>query len=272
MNTAYIKILKLYRCNPLDHFYAFYDLLHYPDRTIIEFYDNYSYALALVYDSPLRGTVCFVHLNCVCTYDHLVKLFRKILEKSRGSISRISITSMTNIGEILKKVCEEFNFSIISTFDYVTMVLQNLSIFYVNKGVVTKLETVEDACHVAELFRLWFGSSPSVDKLVERFRKEDWYGVKIDNRVVSMCCVYLKTPDVWVIGNVFTHPEYRGRGLAKALLSHVCKLALDKGAIPVLHVLSNNPMFNIALRTYEKVGFRIYETRFGYELTVRNSE
>ncbi len=272
MDVVYAKVLKMYRCSPLNHFYALYDLVHYSDKTVIEFYDNYGYVLALVYDETVWGNVvCYLHVNCVCSSDFLVKVFRKVLSKSEEDISRIFVTSIVNIEDFLERICEIFDFRVGSSFNYITMVLRKLSSFDSKQGTVVKLASLQDAYYVAELFKLWIGKKPPIERILEKFRREDWYGVKVNDKIVSMCCVYLKTPDVWVIGNVFTHPDYRGRGLAKTLLSHVCKLAIDANAVPVLHVLSNNPMFNIVLKTYEKVGFTIYEVRFGYEL-VPNSE
>jgi predicted GNAT family acetyltransferase len=50
---------------------------------------------------------------------------------------------------------------------------------------------------------------------------------------------------------VCTHPDYRGRGLAAALVTSVTQGMVARGDLPMLHVRSDNP----AVRVYEHVGY-----------------
>lgn len=58
------------------------------------------------------------------------------------------------------------------------------------------------------------------------------------------------------IGNVFTRPDWRGRGLAARCTAAVVREALDAGLNPiVLNVRIDNAP---AIHVYEKLGFRIH--------------
>jgi predicted GNAT family acetyltransferase len=61
------------------------------------------------------------------------------------------------------------------------------------------------------------------------------------------------------VSAVCTHPEFRGRGYAKALMLHIIKIILDNSFTPFLHVLANN---TTAIALYESIGFRIRKRIF----------
>jgi ribosomal protein S18 acetylase RimI-like enzyme len=70
--------------------------------------------------------------------------------------------------------------------------------------------------------------------------------------------VWSAAEGVVAIGNVFTRPEYRGRGYASACTAAVTQAALDAGLdIIVLNVRQNNTP---AIHIYETLGFRPYYT------------
>jgi ribosomal protein S18 acetylase RimI-like enzyme len=55
------------------------------------------------------------------------------------------------------------------------------------------------------------------------------------------------------VSAVCTHPEYQGRGMARALVQAVTKNIFARGRIPMLHVRADNAA---AIRSYEALGFR----------------
>lgn len=83
--------------------------------------------------------------------------------------------------------------------------------------------------------------------------KGRYYGVFHENKLVSIACSYLKTNDVWIIGDVYTHPDYRGRGYAKIVTSAITKDAVSSGAKALLHVEESN---KIAINVYKKLGYK----------------
>ena len=63
----------------------------------------------------------------------------------------------------------------------------------------------------------------------------------------------LKPKGYVAISGICTHPEYRGRGYAKAIKGALTNMILERGEIPFLHVSVNN---SPALKLYEKLGYK----------------
>ncbi|HML23893.1 MAG TPA: GNAT family N-acetyltransferase [Aggregatilinea sp.] len=87
-----------------------------------------------------------------------------------------------------------------------------------------------------------------------------FYGVWEDDALIAAAGthVWSGAESVAAIGNVFTMPEYRGRGLASVCTSAVAQAALDAGLeTVVLNVRTDNAP---AIHVYEKLGFRLYRS------------
>lgn len=82
-----------------------------------------------------------------------------------------------------------------------------------------------------------------------------FYGAFADDQLVAVAGTHIVSPvmSVAAIGNIFTHPAWRGRGLCaqvtQAVSAHLVREGLD---LIVLNVSASN---NAALHCYEKVGF-----------------
>lgn len=74
----------------------------------------------------------------------------------------------------------------------------------------------------------------------ERLRKWRYYGVFEEGELVSVACAYLRLPEVWAVGDVYTHPDFRGRGYAKIATSAVTRDAVGSGAMAFLHAKEDN--------------------------------
>jgi GNAT superfamily N-acetyltransferase len=90
-----------------------------------------------------------------------------------------------------------------------------------------------------------------------------YYGVITEGRLASIAGTHVEssTERVAVVGNVFTHPRYRGTGLATIATSAVTQALLERCDLVALTVeVSNDP----ALAVYAKLGYRqqctLYET------------
>jgi ribosomal protein S18 acetylase RimI-like enzyme len=82
-----------------------------------------------------------------------------------------------------------------------------------------------------------------------------YYGVIDAGRLVAVAGTHAISPthSIAVIGNVFTHPQYRGRGLATETTSAVATALLPHCQDVVLSV---DPRNAPAVRSYEALGFR----------------
>lgn len=88
-----------------------------------------------------------------------------------------------------------------------------------------------------------------------------YFGWIADDRLAGAAGVHVYSPEykIAVIGNVATHPDYRGRGIATRLTSRLAGELAEEGLTVCLNVMVANVP---ALRCYEKLGF---ERVFAYE-------
>jgi ribosomal protein S18 acetylase RimI-like enzyme len=90
-----------------------------------------------------------------------------------------------------------------------------------------------------------------------------YYGVQVEGKLVSVAGTHVDAPSerIAVVGNVFTHPLYRGGGLATIATSAVTRALLQRCDTVVLTVEADNEP---ALAVYGKLGYRqecnLYET------------
>jgi predicted GNAT family acetyltransferase len=64
------------------------------------------------------------------------------------------------------------------------------------------------------------------------------------------------------VSAVCTHPDFRGRGFARELVSVVAEAIWTRGETPILHTFSSN---RNAIRVYEDLGF---ERRRGLHIVI----
>src|SRR5580693_5179835 len=81
-----------------------------------------------------------------------------------------------------------------------------------------------------------------------------YFGIRAsDGRLVAMAGERLQSTAFAEISAVCTHPEFRGRGYARALVTFLAAQILAAGKTPFLHVKSENG----AKVVYQKIGFRL---------------
>jgi ribosomal protein S18 acetylase RimI-like enzyme len=109
-----------------------------------------------------------------------------------------------------------------------------------------------DARHVNRLYRAdgtpAFYSAENIEDAV-------YFGAYQDGRLVAVAGTHVVTQaeGIGVIGNVFAHPAYRGRGLGTVVTSAVTSEVLASCREAVLSV---DPGNDHALRAYRRLGFR----------------
>lgn len=81
------------------------------------------------------------------------------------------------------------------------------------------------------------------------------YGIWQDDQLISIAGIHVYSPSyrVAALGNITTHPAYRGQGLAKQVTAKLCQHLRHEIKHIGLNVHSAN---HIAIKTYENLGFR----------------
>jgi ribosomal protein S18 acetylase RimI-like enzyme len=79
-------------------------------------------------------------------------------------------------------------------------------------------------------------------------------GVRQGERLAAMAGERLALPGFTEVSGVCTHPDFRGRGYAQALVDFVADGIWQRGETPILHVYSKNAA---AIRVYERLGFQL---------------
>ena len=85
-------------------------------------------------------------------------------------------------------------------------------------------------------------------KCIDRFRL-----IREDNKIVSLASRSPESDNSIRITDVYTRPEYRGKGLARQVVNAIKNEILETGKIATLNVDQANPISN---HLYESLGFR----------------
>jgi ribosomal protein S18 acetylase RimI-like enzyme len=83
----------------------------------------------------------------------------------------------------------------------------------------------------------------------------EYFGYFEDSRLIAMAGERMAAGPLHEVSGICTHPQFRGRGLARRLTSKLLRRQMRRGEIPFLHVMSANAG---ARALYEKMGFRTY--------------
>jgi len=79
-------------------------------------------------------------------------------------------------------------------------------------------------------------------------------GIRIEGRLAAMAGERFRFPGHTEVSGVCTHPDYRGRGLARRLSAAVAAHIESRGELPFLHAWKTN---RAAISLYESLGFEI---------------
>ena len=79
-------------------------------------------------------------------------------------------------------------------------------------------------------------------------------GIRIDGRLAAMAGERFRFPGYTEVSGVCTHPDFRGRGLARRLSATVAAGIEARGERPFLHAWSSN---RAAISLYESLGFEL---------------
>lgn len=80
-----------------------------------------------------------------------------------------------------------------------------------------------------------------------------FFGIRINGRLAAMAGERMRFPGYTEVSGVCTHPDFRGRGLARRLSTTVAARIEARGERPFLHAWTSN---HAAISLYEALGFR----------------
>jgi len=112
------------------------------------------------------------------------------------------------------------------------------------------------AADIAQVRSLFEGQKDMPDAfLPEQLDAGPFYGIMADGQLAAVAGVHVVSSRfrIAAIGNVYTHPAWRGRGFAKAATAAVARELQSAGVgIIVLNVARSN---RAAIRAYQALGF-----------------
>ncbi len=83
----------------------------------------------------------------------------------------------------------------------------------------------------------------------------EYFGWFEDGRLVAMAGERMHAGNWREVSGICTHPDFRGRGLARRLTLKLIRREMQRGETPFLHAMGDNPG---ALQLYQQMGFRDY--------------
>ena len=80
-----------------------------------------------------------------------------------------------------------------------------------------------------------------------------YLGIRRDGQLIALAGERMHIPGFCEISAVCTHPDQRGKGYARLLITRLMAQQRERGEVPILHVMPENTN---AQRVYESLGFR----------------
>lgn len=255
-SSIFKKIIELYKNNKYIHAYLIYDLIYEYDN--IDLYIDINGSEINSYILLRRGynsdLVIIWSRDCSSVLFNLIDS-KFINELRSNSIIELLINEEC-IDHVLKQISRSGKYFETSYFYIMSVDQNNFKPYYVENIRKLTLNDLIEFIEIKRLQRREYSYRYDIDfnEATYLLRKFRYYGLFIDNKLVSIGCRYIDLPDVSIIGDIFTRSEYRGRGYGKALTSTITRDVINYGAESVLHVDVDN---QVAIRVYEKIGYKI---------------
>ncbi len=113
-----------------------------------------------------------------------------------------------------------------------------------------------DTSHEAALLELYQAAYPGNYFVTRMLQTGKYFGCVVDGRIVAVAGVHVHSNEfnIGVLGNITTHPDFRGKGIGSAVTSRVAAELVSEGKSVCLNVQDGNAP---AIACYEKLGFEI---------------
>lgn len=118
------------------------------------------------------------------------------------------------------------------------------------------------------LQRLYASAYPGNWFIPRMLAKAPYYGLRRGPELISVAGVHVYSPAyrVAALGNITTHPAYRGQGLATAVVARLCRALYETVDQIGLNVKADNAA---AIASYTKLGFERVADYTEYAITLR---
>ncbi len=263
LNEAEINVLKelfkTYLKDPLTHAYLVYDIIYYLDNIdlIIKLDAGIrGYALAW-YGATSTDPISIILWSCD------PELIRELnLPRKRGLYVQLYCSDEEFMNKT-RSMLRDMGYREIEVMEMLDMVVDKQGFRDYKKNVEGNLKLLDEGdVGLLRDFLVKTGAANKDDaeeKARVFIKRNRYYALMLNGEIASIAGCYVRLNEVWVIGGVFTLPEYRGRGFAKIVTAAITREAVSVGAKALLHVLrSNKP----AIRVYEALGYRVLRERF----------
>jgi len=144
----------------------------------------------------------------------------------------------------------------------------------VNKSLPLNVDTSQatglSKSHLSEILSLFEKAYPGNFFEPRMLETKQYYGIRRSGELVSAAGVhvYSRRYRVAALGNVTTHPDYRGKGYGTTVTAKVCKSLLRDIDHIGLNVKADNTS---AIKCYERLGFEIIDSYGEYNVELKSS-
>ncbi len=143
-----------------------------------------------------------------------------------------------------------------------------------DKSLLADIDTSEagelSMSNLGEIMSLFEKAYPGNFFEPRMLETKQYYGIRQSGALVSVAGVHVYSARyrVAALGNITTHPDYRGRGHGRIAAARVCKSLLNEIDHIGLNVKADNTS---AIRCYEKLGFEAIGSFGEFEVELKTS-
>jgi ribosomal protein S18 acetylase RimI-like enzyme len=140
--------------------------------------------------------------------------------------------------------------------DHLKMILRDPSRLALAPSRQSVQLTIDDEEEVVAFYRASYPGNWFDGRMLETGH---YWGIRLDGKLVAAGGVHVYSPHyrVAALGNIATHPDYRGRGLAGDVTAAICRGLLNSVEEIGLNVKADN---NAAISCYRRLGFEVTAT------------
>jgi len=143
-----------------------------------------------------------------------------------------------------------------------------------DKSLLANFDTSEaeglSMSHLSEIMSFFEKAYPGNFFEPRMLETKQYYGIRQSGALVSVAGVHVYSAyyRVAALGNITTHPDYRGRGYGRIAAARVCESLLNEIDHIGLNVKADNTS---AIKCYEKLGFEFIGSYGEFEVELKTS-